>query len=101
MIQFGGLLAGFALYTLMTWMPIWRMASAQSAEETFRYFVVVIMLVFSVFMASGGRIHFSLKRFAPAFVAGCIISIGYSKDSMLLMLAGGAIFAFTWVFFGE
>src|SRR3546814_16992213 len=80
MIQLGGLLSGFSLYALFTWLPIWRLATAGSAESIFRYFVVMMMLLFGVFMISGGKNSFSLLKFSPAFLAGALISVGYARS---------------------
>src|SRR3546814_11594143 len=77
MIQLGGLLSGFSLYALFTWLPIWRLATSGSAESIFRSFVVMMMLLFGVFMISGGKNSFSLLTFSPAFFAGSLISVGY------------------------
>jgi hypothetical protein len=60
-----------------------------------------MMLVFGVFMTSGGRSSFSFLRFAPAFVAGCIISIGYSEGMTWLMGVGAVVFGGFYVFTGE
>src|SRR3546814_4820274 len=81
MIQRGGLLSGFSLYALFTWLPIWRLATAGSAESIFRYFVVMMMLLFGVFMISGGKNSFSLLKFSPAFLAGALISVGYAAST--------------------
>lgn len=101
MIQLGGILSGASLYALFTWLPIWRLATAGSAEEIFRYFVTMMMLLFGVFMISGGKNSFSLIRFTPAFVAGATISAGYAASTWWLLAAGVVIFAVFWIFLGE
>src|SRR3546814_19397235 len=62
-------------------LPIWRLATAGSAESIFRYFVVMMMLLFGVFMISGGKKSFSLLKFSPAFLAGALISVGYAAST--------------------
>lgn len=101
MVQIGAGLSGFALYALFIWMPIWRLADTSSPEGLFRYFVVVMMLLFGVFMVSGGRSSFSFMRFAPAFVAGAVASAGYSIQLWWLFFAALIAFAISYVAFGE
>jgi hypothetical protein len=101
MIQIGGILSGFSLFALFTWLPIWRLANEMSAEGIFRYFVVVMMLVFGVFMISGGKNGFSLIRFTPAFLAGCLISFGYANGLWWIAAAGAVLFGVFWIFLGE
>lgn len=101
MIQLGGILSGFALYALFTWLPIWKLGDAGSAELIFQYFVVVMTLVFAVFMISGGKNGFSLIRFSPSFIAGCMISFGYAGATWWLVAAGGVVFGAFWIFLGE
>lgn len=101
MIQLSGLLSGFALYSLFVWMPIWNLASAKSAEEIFRYFVVVMMLVFGIFMVSGGKTNFTISKFGSTFAAGCMLSIGYSTGLTWLLIAGIVTFAASWMLLGE
>ncbi len=101
MIQIGAILSGFSLYALFAWMPIWQMANATSAEEIFRYFIIVGMLMFGVFMTSGGKTSFSIMRFTPSFVAGVMSSMGYANETYWMIAAGGVIFAVFWIWFGE
>ncbi len=101
MIQIGAMLSGFSLYALFTWLPIWQLASSGHAENVFRYFVVVAMLVFGVFLTSGGMQSFSLTRFVPGFVAGVMISIGWASAMWWLVAAGAVVFAAFWIFLGE
>ncbi|QAY80195.1 hypothetical protein [Sphingosinicella sp. BN140058] len=101
MIQIGAALSGLALHALFSWLPIWRLANAETAENLFRYFVVVMMLVFGVFMVSGGRSSFSLKRFAPAFAAGAMASMAWSSGSLWLAAVAMALFGIFFVIFGE
>lgn len=101
MIQLGAILSGFSLYALFTWLPIWQLASTFHADGIFRYFLVVSMLVFGVFMTSGGRGSFSILRFFPSFGAGVLISIGWPTETYWLMGIGAVIFAAFWLFFGE
>lgn len=101
MIQLGGILSGFSLYALFFWMPIWQLGSVGSAEGVFRYFVVVAMLVFGVFMTSGGKSSFSFIRFVPAFIAGAMISEGWATTTLWLSGLGFVIFVAIWIFFGE
>lgn len=101
MIQLGALLSGFSLYALFTWLPIWGLAAAGSAETLFLYFVIVCLLLFGVFMTSGGKSSFSFIRFVPSFVAGVLVSLGYSTAFWGLAAAGVVIFGFFWIFLGE
>src|SRR3546814_19414087 len=101
MIQLGGLLSGFSLYALFTWLPIWRLATAGSAESIFRYFVVMMMLLFGVFMISGGKNSFSLLKFSPAFLAGALISVGYAASPWWRVAAGVGGFGAVGIFLGE
>lgn len=101
MIQLGAVLSGFTLFALFTWLPIWGLATASSAEGLFRYFVVVLSLMFGVFMTSAGRSSFSFIKFMPALVAGGTMSLGYGNQTWWLMAAGFVVFAGSWIYFGE
>lgn len=101
MVQIGAGMAGFALYALFVWMPIWGMASSPAPDALFKYFVVVMMLVFGVFMVSGGRSSFSIKRFGPAFVAGAVASAGFAASTWWLLIAGLVAVGLCYVMFGE
>lgn len=101
MVQVGAGLSGFALYALMMWMPIWRLAVTSTPDGLAKYFLVVMMLVFGVFMVSGGRSKFSFKRFAPAFVAGALGSAGFAAGSWPLMISGGIALFVLYFLYGE
>lgn len=101
MVHIGAGLSGYALYALIVWMPIWRMAATPNADGIFKYFLIVMMLVFGVFMVSGGRSSFSITRFAPGFVAGAVCSAAVAGSMWWLLAAGLAGLAFAFVMFGE
>jgi hypothetical protein len=101
MIQIGAGLSGFALYALFTWLPIWRLAGTETPDGIFRYFVVVMALLFGVFMVSGGRSGFSFFRFVPALVAGAVVSAGFASGLWWLLTAGLLALAFFYVWMGE
>lgn len=101
MVQIGAGLSGFSLYTLLIWMPLWRMAATPTADGIFKYFVVVMMLVFGVFMVSGGRSSFSFPRFAPGFVAGAVCSAGVAASSWWLVGLGLVGLGLSYVMMGE
>ncbi len=101
MVQIGAGLSGFALTALFIWLPIWRMAEVNTADGLFKYFVVVLMLLFGVFMVSGGRNAFSFMRFVPAFLAGGAASIGFASQMWWLFFAGVVVFAIFYVMMGE
>lgn len=101
MVQIGAGLSGYALYALLVWMPLWRMAATPSPDALFKYFVVVMMLVFGVFMVSGGRSSFSITRFAPGFVAGAVCSAAVAASMWWLLAAGLFCLGLTYVMFGE
>ena len=101
MIQIGSGLSGFALFALFSWLPIWNLSQTSSPDGLFRYFVVVMALVFGVFMVSGGRSRFSFTRVVPAMVAGGIASAGFAWSMPWLLAAGVAVLAFTYLAFGE
>lgn len=101
MVQIGAGLSGYALYALLVWMPLWRMAAAPSADAIFKYFVVVMMLVFGVFMVSGGRSSFSITRFAPGFVAGAVCSAAFASSMWWLLGLGVFGLALSYVMLGE
>lgn len=101
MVQIGAALSGFALFALFKWMPIWDLAQTSSATGLFRYFVVVMMLLFGVFMVSGGRSSFSFARFVPAFVAGMLASAGWAIEAWWLFFTGILLFGVVYVTMGE
>lgn len=101
MIQIGAALSGFALYAFFTWLPLWNMGRAVSADSLFKYFVVVLMLMFGVFMVSGGRSSFSLVRFLPALAAGGIVSYGYGMGNWTIVGVGLLGVGICYIFFGE
>ena len=94
-------MSGFALYAFVTWLPLWRMGQISSADMLFKYFVIVMMLMFGVFMVSGGRSSFSVSRFGPAFVAGVITSLGFGSAGWPVFFAGLVGLGVSYVFFGE
>lgn len=101
MIQIGAALSGFALYAFMTWLPLWNMGRAVSADSLFKYFVVVLMLMFGIFMVSGGRASFSLVRFLPALVVGGVASYGFGASNWSVFLASLIAVGACYIFFGE
>ena len=101
MIQIGAGLSGFALQAFLTWLPIWRMGQAVSADSLFKYFVVVLMLMFGVFMVSGGRASFSLTRFLPALLMGGLTSYGFGEYNWTMFFVGLLGVGICYVFFGE
>ncbi len=101
MVQIGAGLSGFALYALLMWMPIWRLANTSTPDGLFRYFVLVMMLLFGVFMVSGGRSSFSFIRFVPSFFAGAVASAGFAIGLWWLFFAGLAAFALSYIALGE
>jgi hypothetical protein len=101
MVQIGSGLSGFALFALFSWLPIWRLAVTQSPDGLFRYFVVVMSLVFGVFMVSSGRNSFSFMRMVPALVAGAVASAGFAGGSWIMFFAGLFGVGFTYIAMGE
>jgi hypothetical protein len=101
MVPIGAGLSGYALYALLVWMPMWRMASTPNADGIFKYFLVVMMLVFGVFMVSGGRSSFSIVRFGPGFIAGAVCSAAVAGSMWWLLAAGLAGLALAFIMFGE
>lgn len=101
MVQIGAGLSGFALYALFMWMPIWGMAQTSDPSRLFGYFLAVMMLMFGVFMVSGGRRSFSVVRFFPSFIAGAVASAGVGMEAWWIAFAGLVAFGATYVFFGE
>ena len=101
MVQIGAGLSGFALYALLIWMPLWQMAGTPSPDALFKYFVVIMMLVFGVFMVSGGRSSFSFTRFGPGFVAGAVCSAAVAGSMWQLLAVGLAGLAAAFIFLGD
>ena len=101
MIQIGAGLSGFSLYAALTWLPLWRMGIAVSADSIFKYFVIVMMLMFGIFMVSGGRSSFSTVRFLPALCAGGLASHGFGSGNWTLFFCGLLGVGICYVFFGE
>lgn len=101
MIQLGAIFSGFSLYALFTWLPIWGLAKANSPEALFAYFLIISLLLFGIFLTSGGRNSFSFFRFAPSFVAGALVSMGYATTAWALMASGLVIFSLFWFLLGE
>lgn len=88
MIQIGSALSGFALCALFWWLPVWRMAQANSPDNLFRYFVVVMMLIFGIFMVSSKSNSITFLKAVPALLCGIVASYGWSIDSMYVVGAG-------------
>jgi hypothetical protein len=101
MVQIGSGLSGFALFALFSWLPIWRLAVTETPDGLFRYFVVVMSLVFGVFMVSSGRSSFSFMRMVPALVAGGLASAGYASSTWWMFFAGLFGVGFTYLAMGE
>ena len=101
MIQIGAGLSGFALHAFMTWLPLWNMGRAVSADSLFKYFVVVLMLMFGIFMVSGARSSFSVVRFLPALCAGGISSYGFGQGNWTIAFVGLIGVGISYIFFGE
>ncbi len=96
MIQIGSALSGFALCALFWWLPVWRMAQAVTPDVLFRYFIVVMMLVFGIFMVSAKSNAMSFGRTVPALLCGVLASYGYSLEAWYVFGAGvvGAWFCY-------
>lgn len=90
MIQIGSALSGFALCALFWWLPVWRMSQAESPEMLFRYFVVVMMLVFGIFMVSSKSNAMTFFKTIPPLFFGAVASYGYSLQSWYVFGAGVA-----------
>jgi hypothetical protein len=88
MVQIGSALSGFALCALFWWLPVWRMSQASSPEVLFRYFVVVMMLVFGIFMVSSKSNSMSFLKTIPPLLCGAVASYGYSIGAMYVFGAG-------------
>jgi hypothetical protein len=101
MVQIGSALSGFALCALFWWLPIWRMSQTESADGLFRYFVIVMMLVFGIFMVSSKGKGLSFFRTVPPLCAGAVASYGFSTGSWYVFGIGIAASWLLYVLGGE
>lgn len=90
MIQIGSALSGFALCALFWWLPVWRMSQAETPDLLFRYFIVVMMLVFGIFMVSSKSNSMTFMKTIPPLLCGAIASYGYSIGAMYVFGVGVA-----------
>lgn len=96
MVQIGSALSGFALCALFWWLPVWRMSQAGTPDLLFRYFIVVMMLVFGIFMVSAKSSGMTFLKTIPPLFCGAVASYGFSTHAWYVFGAGvvGAWFCF-------